>query len=81
MTTIPTDGGTEPAVTKPKHNNFCLALSYLKCTLMRVPVKPKKPQLEYGGAILGATITLKERQEVLISCVSRYGNPPAVIKW
>jgi len=54
-----------------------------KCTLMRVPVKPRKPRLEYGdhGTILGAALTLKEGQEVTISCVSRYGNPPALIKW
>jgi len=50
---------------------------------MRVPVKPRKPRLEYGdhGTILGAALTLKEGQEVTISCVSRYGNPPALIKW
>ncbi|KYN03000.1 Kin of IRRE-like protein 3 [Cyphomyrmex costatus] len=64
-----------------KHNCFCLILSYLKCTLMRVPVKPREPQLEYGGTFLGATLTLQEGQEVMISCVSKYGNPPAVIKW
>ncbi|XP_071576739.1 kin of IRRE-like protein 1 [Temnothorax nylanderi] len=46
-----------------------------------VRVKPKKPQLEYAGAPLGATLTLKEGQEVMISCVSRYGNPVALIKW
>ncbi|XP_050462024.1 hemicentin-2-like isoform X1 [Cataglyphis hispanica] len=46
-----------------------------------VRVKPRKPQLEYGGAVLGATLTLQEGQEALISCVSRYGNPPALIKW
>ncbi|KAL6254590.1 hypothetical protein P5V15_014642 [Pogonomyrmex californicus] len=46
-----------------------------------VRVKPRKPQLEYGGAELGATLTLKDGQEAMIACVSRYGNPPAVIKW
>jgi len=48
---------------------------------MRVPVKPKEPQLEYGGTILGATLMLQEGQEIMISCISKYGNPPAVIKW
>lgn len=48
---------------------------------MRVSVKPRKPQLDYGGTILGAILTLQEGQEVLISCVSRYGNPPGLIKW
>jgi len=48
---------------------------------MRVPVPPKKPELKRDEAILGATLTLKEGQEIMISCVSRYGNPPAVIKW
>ncbi|XP_018044956.1 PREDICTED: hemicentin-2-like [Atta colombica] len=46
-----------------------------------VKVKPKEPQLEYGGTILGATLMLQEGQEVMISCISKYGNPPAVIKW
>ncbi|KAL0124470.1 hypothetical protein PUN28_006366 [Cardiocondyla obscurior] len=46
-----------------------------------VRVQPKNPQLQYGETILGATLTLKEGQEITISCISRYGNPPAVIKW
>jgi len=48
---------------------------------MRVPVQPKNPQLEYEGALLGATLKLQEGHDMTISCVSRYGNPPAVIKW
>jgi len=48
---------------------------------MRVPVQPRNPQLEYGGILVGATLSLQEGEEIMISCVSRYGNPPAVIKW
>ncbi|XP_029165174.1 hemicentin-1-like [Nylanderia fulva] len=48
---------------------------------LTVKVKPRKPQLEYGGFFLGANLTLEEGQEAVISCVSRYGNPPAFIKW
>ncbi|XP_011500520.1 PREDICTED: muscle M-line assembly protein unc-89 [Ceratosolen solmsi marchali] len=46
-----------------------------------VRVKPRKPQLEYAGAVLTTSLTLREGQEATISCVSRYGNPPALIKW
>ncbi|KAJ8679689.1 hypothetical protein QAD02_015476 [Eretmocerus hayati] len=46
-----------------------------------VRVKPRKPQLEYAGALLTTGLTLREGQEAAISCVSRYGNPPALIKW
>ncbi|XP_058796810.1 hemicentin-2 isoform X2 [Phymastichus coffea] len=46
-----------------------------------VRVKPRKPQLEYAGALLTTALTLREGQEAMISCVSRYGNPPALIKW
>ena len=44
-------------------------------------VKPRKPRLEYGGTVLTSSLTLREGQETTVSCVSRYGNPPAVIKW
>ncbi|XP_034948743.1 hemicentin-2-like [Chelonus insularis] len=56
------------------------ALTSLPSRLL-VKVKPRKPRLEYGGAILTGALTLREGQEVTISCVSRYGNPPALIKW
>ncbi|XP_012535548.1 hemicentin-2 [Monomorium pharaonis] len=46
-----------------------------------VRVKPKEPQLELRGSTLGTTLSLKETQEEIISCVSKYGNPPALIKW
>ncbi|XP_072749907.1 cell adhesion molecule CEACAM20 [Anoplolepis gracilipes] len=42
---------------------------------------PRKPILEYKETVLGSTLTLQEGQEILISCISRYGNPPAHIKW
>lgn len=48
---------------------------------LRITVKPRQPRLEYGGTGLSGALTLREGQEVTISCVSRYGNPPAVIKW
>ncbi|KAG7206458.1 hypothetical protein KM043_003809 [Ampulex compressa] len=56
------------------------ALTSLPSRLL-VRVKPRKPRLEYGGTILSTALTLREGQEVTISCVSRYGNPPALIKW
>ncbi|KZC07979.1 PREDICTED: hemicentin-2-like [Dufourea novaeangliae] len=56
------------------------ALTSLPSRLL-VRVKPRKPRLEYGGTILTTALTLREGQEVTISCVSRYGNPPALIKW
>ncbi|CAL7939041.1 unnamed protein product [Xylocopa violacea] len=56
------------------------ALTSLPSRLL-VRVKPRKPRLEYGGTILNTALTLREGQEVTISCVSRYGNPPALIKW
>ncbi|XP_076231230.1 synaptogenesis protein syg-1 [Calliopsis andreniformis] len=56
------------------------ALTSLPSRLL-VRVKPRIPRLEYGGTILSTALTLREGQEVTISCVSRYGNPPALIKW
>ncbi|XP_017893195.1 hemicentin-1-like [Ceratina calcarata] len=56
------------------------ALTSLPSRLL-VRVKPRNPRLEYGGTILNTGLTLREGQEVTISCVSRYGNPPALIKW
>ncbi|XP_014612836.1 PREDICTED: hemicentin-2-like [Polistes canadensis] len=56
------------------------ALTSLPARLL-VRVKPRKPSLEYGGTILNTSLTLREGQEVTISCVSRYGNPVALIKW
>ncbi|CAG5100846.1 Similar to rst: Irregular chiasm C-roughest protein (Drosophila melanogaster) [Cotesia congregata] len=56
------------------------ALTSLASRLL-VRVKPRKPSLEYGGTIMTGALTLREGQEVTISCVSRYGNPPALIKW
>ncbi|KOX69620.1 Kin of IRRE-like protein 3 [Melipona quadrifasciata] len=56
------------------------ALTSLPSRLL-VRVKPRKPRLEYGGTILNSALTLRESQEATISCVSRYGNPPALIKW
>lgn len=56
------------------------ALTSLPARLL-VRVAPRKPRLEYGGSILSTALTLREGQEATISCVSRYGNPPALIKW
>ncbi|KAK0168845.1 hypothetical protein PV327_002611 [Microctonus hyperodae] len=56
------------------------ALTSLPSRLL-VKVKPRNPRLEYAGTILTGVLTLRENQEVTISCVSRYGNPPALIKW
>lgn len=56
------------------------ALTSLPSRLL-VRVKPRKPRLDYGGTILSDSLTLREGQEVTISCVARYGNPPAIIKW
>ncbi|XP_011162427.1 hemicentin-1 [Solenopsis invicta] len=46
-----------------------------------VRVKPKEPQLEITGKTLGTSLKLMEREEQIISCVSKHGNPPALIKW
>ncbi|XP_046628143.1 irregular chiasm C-roughest protein-like [Neodiprion virginianus] len=46
-----------------------------------VRVSPRKPRLEVEGTVLGSILTLREGQEATLSCVSRYGNPPALIKW
>ncbi|XP_014233333.1 kin of IRRE-like protein 3 [Trichogramma pretiosum] len=46
-----------------------------------VRVEPRKPQMEYNGALLTTGLTLREGQDASISCTSRYGNPPALIKW
>ncbi|XP_012260792.1 hemicentin-2-like [Athalia rosae] len=56
------------------------ALTSLPSRLL-VRVSPRKPRLELGGAILGSSLILREGQEATLSCVSRYGNPPALIKW
>lgn len=50
---------------------------------MRVAVKPKAPRLEYGlqGQEMGPSLTIEEGKNMTVSCVSKYGNPPAFIKW
>ncbi|XP_011868581.1 PREDICTED: kin of IRRE-like protein 3 [Vollenhovia emeryi] len=73
------DGFWECQVTSSNFTEQDALSSEQSRLLVRVP--PRKPQLEYAGGALGATLTLKEGQEVTISCVSRYGNPAAVIKW
>lgn len=62
-----------------KIESYSLISVIIKCQC--ISVKPRKPRLEYGGTILNSALTLREGQEVTISCVSRYGNPPALIKW
>ncbi|XP_015594587.1 hemicentin-1 [Cephus cinctus] len=56
------------------------ALTSLPARLL-VRVKPRQPRIEYGGVVLTNSLTLREGQEAVLSCVSRYGNPPALIKW
>lgn len=64
------------------HNTITVSLYLiLMVLLMDVAVKPKTPILEYDGDPLGAALTLREGQKVTISCVSKYGNPPALLKW
>nr|XP_012234307.1 PREDICTED: kin of IRRE-like protein 1 [Linepithema humile]XP_012234308.1 PREDICTED: kin of IRRE-like protein 1 [Linepithema humile] len=48
-----------------------------------VMVKPKEPRLEYGlqGHEVGPSLTIEEGKNMTVSCVSKYGNPPAFIKW
>lgn len=60
---------------------FYLYYIFILLSSVWISVKPRKPRLEYGGTILNSALTLREGQEVTISCVSRYGNPPALIKW
>ncbi|XP_076645064.1 synaptogenesis protein syg-1 [Halictus rubicundus] len=73
------DGFWECQVTSGDFTRQDALTSLISRLLVRV--KPRKPRLEYGGTILDNALTLREGQEVTISCVSRYGNPPALIKW
>lgn len=48
---------------------------------MDVAVKPRKPIIEHEGFPSDAALTVKDGQKFTISCISRYGNPPALLKW
>lgn len=50
---------------------------------MHVAVKPKEPRLAYEleGQAMGPSLTIEEGRNMTVSCVSKYGNPPAFIKW
>ncbi|XP_032666797.1 hemicentin-2-like [Odontomachus brunneus] len=61
--------------------NFMDGLTSLPTRLL-VIVKPKSPIMQYeGGKPLDAVLTLKEGHQIIITCSSNYGNPPAFIKW
>uniref|UniRef100_A0A8D8Z044 Kin of IRRE-like protein 3 n=1 Tax=Cacopsylla melanoneura TaxID=428564 RepID=A0A8D8Z044_9HEMI len=48
-----------------------------------VRVEPQAPRIEYkASAVLpGHNVTVKAGEKASVKCVSRYGNPPAKLKW
>ncbi|KAL1457424.1 hypothetical protein WDU94_007658 [Cyamophila willieti] len=49
----------------------------------RQKVEPQAPRIEYkASAVLpGHNVTVKAGEKASVKCVSRYGNPPAKLKW
>ncbi|XP_021944481.1 kin of IRRE-like protein 3 isoform X3 [Folsomia candida] len=49
--------------------------------VVRVP--PNAPQIEYNGTQIptGKNVTAAHGARVAVKCSSRYGNPPALLKW
>ncbi|XP_044016181.1 kin of IRRE-like protein 2 isoform X2 [Aphidius gifuensis] len=48
-----------------------------------VRVSPKRPQIEYAGAVIlpGGNVTARSGEIATLTCIARYGNPPPLIKW
>ncbi|XP_046434490.1 kin of IRRE-like protein 2 isoform X1 [Neodiprion fabricii] len=48
-----------------------------------VRVSPKRPDIEYGQITIlpGSNVTARAGEVAHLSCASRYGNPPALLRW
>jgi hypothetical protein len=57
--------------------------SYLMCAIFSVPVAPQRPRIEYNATQMspGQNVSAKSGERASLRCISRYGNPPAKLKW
>lgn len=62
-----------------KWNNLRHEFKYL----YYITVAPQRPRIEHrSGAVLpGHNVTVKSGDKATVKCLSRYGNPPATLKW
>jgi hypothetical protein len=46
-------------------------------------VPPQRPRVEYNTSqvLPGHNVTAQAGERAIVKCVSRYGNPPARLKW
>ncbi|KAK4288357.1 hypothetical protein Pmani_038607 [Petrolisthes manimaculis] len=75
------DGGWECQVTASAFTAQDALTSRVARLVVRVA--PNRPQMEVDkqAVVAGHNFTVKEEENARIRCVSRFGNPPAVIKW
>ncbi|XP_024082011.1 hemicentin-2 [Cimex lectularius] len=59
----------------------------LQCAVERAesekPFAPQRPRIEYKSTqvLPGNNVTARAGEKTTVKCISRYGNPPAKIKW
>lgn len=44
---------------------------------------PQEPRIENNGTLItpNQNVTVKTEDKAVLKCLSRHGNPPAILKW
>ncbi|KAI5742392.1 hypothetical protein M8J77_006763 [Diaphorina citri] len=69
--------------TESNRFQFMIKAHFFSQSLRQLLVEPQAPRIEYkASAVLpGHNVTVKAGEKATVKCVSRYGNPPAKLKW
>lgn len=56
---------------------------FLFWSFLFISVAPQRPRVEYNTSqvLPGHNVTAQAGERATVKCVSRYGNPPARLKW
>jgi hypothetical protein len=51
--------------------------------MLMLTVQPQRPRIEYNATQVapGQNVSARAGERAILRCISRYGNPPARIKW
>jgi hypothetical protein len=57
--------------------------AFLYWSFVFIPAAPQRPRVEYNTSqvLPGHNVTGQAGERATVKCVSRYGNPPAKLKW
>lgn len=65
-------------------SNYLFTIIYVFIYVyLSISAPPREPRIENNGSqvVPNHNVTVRSDDKVVLKCVSRYGNPPAKLKW